>query len=205
MGSGARLAVFALVLFSFLATGRAPVAESVEQPVLGDNGLYHHSWFLDSFLDLKDDLTSSSEEGKRLVVMFEQKGCIYCRKIQTEILTDPKINAYVRKHFDIVQLDLWGDREVTDFDGEAMPEKSLARKWRVMFTPTIVFFPDNAAAVEEKSGIDVAVASMPGAFGKLTFLALFEWVKEKGYESGEHFQKYVIRKMEESGTMQPTN
>lgn len=200
--------VKALAFVVFLAAGSVAAvmsARAVEPPVLGDDGLYHHSWFLNSFLDLADDLDVSAEEGKRLVVMIEQKGCGYCKKVQTELLTDPKINAYVRKHYNIVQLNMWGDREVTDFDGEALPEKQLARKWRVLFTPTIVFFPPTRAEADGKSGIDAAVAVMPGAFGKGTFLALFEWVKDERYKTGEPFQKYVIDKMEASGAGQPTN
>jgi thioredoxin-related protein len=183
----------------------SPSGQATEQPVLGDDGLYHHAWFFNSFLDLADDLDVSAEGGKRLVLMVEQKGCGYCKKVQTELLTDPKINAYVREHYNVVQLNMWGDREVTDFDGEVLPEKQLARKWRVLFTPTIVFFPPTRAETEGKSGIDAAVAVMPGAFGKGTFLALFEWVKEERYKSGEPFQKYVIDKMEQMGTGQPTN
>ena len=34
---------------------------------------------------------------------------------------------------------------------------------------------------------------MPGAFGKGTFLDMFNWVREKGYEGDEHFQKYHAR------------
>ncbi len=34
---------------------------------------------------------------------------------------------------------------------------------------------------------------MPGAFGKWTFLNMFKWVREKGYEGEEHFQAYHAR------------
>jgi len=164
-------------------------------PELGDDGMYHHSWFLDSFLDLKEDLSESIDQNKRLVIFVEQKGCIYCEKVQKEVLADRMINDYVRDNFNVIQLNLWGDREVIDFDGEAMAEKKLARRWGVVFTPTIIFLPDNLAAVEGKTGKDAEVVRMPGAFGKITFQALFEWVKEKRYETGEHFQKYIIEMM----------
>jgi len=164
-------------------------------PELGDDGMYHHSWFLDSFLDLKEDLAESIDQNKRLVIFVEQKGCIYCEKVQKEVLADKKINDYVRENFNVIQLNLWGDREVTDFDGEVMAEKKLARRWGVIFTPTIIFLPDNLAAVEGKTGKEAEVVRMPGAFGKITFRALFEWVKGKRYETGEHFQKYIIEMM----------
>ena len=40
-----------------------------------------------------------------------------------------------------------------------------------------------------------ALSAPRAAFGGLTFKAMFEWVKAKGYEGNEHFQKYVIKKM----------
>ena len=40
-------------------------------------------------------------------------------------------------------------------------------------------------------------AGTPGAFGKWTFLDMFRWVREKGYETDEHFQKYHARRIQE--------
>ena len=48
------------------------------------------------------------------------------------------------------------------------------------------------------------VATMPGAFGKWTFLNMFRWVHEKGYDSDEHFQKYharIINELREQGRL----
>jgi len=36
------------------------------EPILGDDGLHRQPWFLESFLDLPDDLTAAQERGKRL-------------------------------------------------------------------------------------------------------------------------------------------
>lgn len=185
--------LFLILLFSAPPAGfNTPAhADQIKPPTLGEDGIYRHDWFLDTFLDLKEDMEATEQNGKRLVIFVEQKGCIYCRKVQTELLTEPKINAFVRKHFDVIQIDLWGDKEVTDLDGEVTTEKKLARKWGAMFTPTIFFMPENFKKANGLNGGQAAVAKMPGAFGKGTFLALFEWVNAKGYEKGEHFQKYV--------------
>ena len=182
---------------AFVVTGLVgpAVAEGLIKPTRSDDGLYHHKWFKDSFLDLKDDLQEADEAGKRLAIIFEQVGCIYCKKMQAEVLAQKSINDYVRKNFDVVQMNLWGSRNVTDFDGKVMPEKALAKRWGVIFTPTIVFIPEFAALSSGKPGHEIKVASMPGAFGGLTFKAMFEWVKAKGYEGNEHFQKYVIKRM----------
>ena len=64
------------------------IASEIPQPIRGDDGIYRHSWMTETFLDLKEDFQSAKSKGKRLVVFIEQKGCIYCQKIQTEILLD---------------------------------------------------------------------------------------------------------------------
>ncbi len=186
----------------FVVTGIAApdVAADLIKPTRSDDGLYHHEWFKESFLDLKEDLQEADEAGKRLVIIFEQVGCIYCEKMQSEVLAQRSINEYVRKNFDVVQMNLWGSRSVTDFDGMVMPEKAVAKRWGVIFTPTIIFIPELAALSGGKPGHEIKVASMPGAFGGPTFKAMFEWVKAKGYAGNEHFQKYVIRKMNKRRT-----
>ena len=178
------------------APGPARAADgAMVAPTQGEDGLYHHDFFLQSFLDLSEDLASSHADGKRLVVVFEQRGCIYCQQVNTDLLGDPAIHAYVKEHFNVLQLNLFGDREVTDLNGDVMSEKALARRWGVLFTPTFVFLPEDPAAAEGRTGMEAAVFTLPGAFGKLTFSAAFEWVHGKGYEGDRHFQSYVAEKM----------
>jgi thioredoxin-related protein len=181
-------------------TAPSAMAEVIPQPIKGEDGIYRHTWMMESFLDLKDDFQTAKQNGKRLAVMVEQRGCIYCRKVQTEILVDPKINAYIRKYFEIVQIDMWGAKEVIDFDGEVTTEGKIARKWGSTFTPTIIFFPDQIDKLKGKNGKEIAVAVMPGAFGKRTFLAMFEWVYKKRYQTGEHFQRYVNEQYQKKQT-----
>ena len=50
------------------------------EPILTDDGLYKEPWFLESFLDLADDLEAARKEGKRFVIMWELKGCPYCKE-----------------------------------------------------------------------------------------------------------------------------
>ena len=72
----------------------------------------------------------------------------------------------------------------------------------MVFTPTILFMPEIAES--DAPAMSAAVATMPGAFGKWTFLNMFRWVKEKGYETDEHFQKYharIIQELRDAGRL----
>lgn len=143
----------------------------------------------ETFKDLRDDLSEASSEKKRLLLIVEQRGCIYCTKMHEEVFSDPDIEAFIREHYFVVQLNLFGDVEVTDFDGTVLPEKEMAIRWGVMFTPTMIFLPEEVAP--DLSAQKAAVASMPGAFGKGTTAALLQWVVDHGYDSGVHFQKFL--------------
>lgn len=158
---------------------------------LGDDGLHKAAWMRDTFKDLGEDLEEANAEGKRLLLMFEQRGCVYCTKMHEEVFPAPEIDQMIRDEYFVVQLNLHGDVEVTDFDGESLPEKRMARKWGLMFTPTFMFFPETVE--EGQSAAEAAAAVMPGAFGKGTTMAMLRWVKEKRYEGDEPFQKFVAR------------
>lgn len=164
---------------------------------LGDDGLHKQPWMRDTFKDLREDLDEANAEGKRLVLFFEQRGCIYCTKMHEEVFSDPEISNYIAENFFVVQLNLHGDIEVTDFDGETLSEKDMARRWRVLFTPSIIFLPEEVP--EDQTAVDAAVAVMPGAFGKGTTQDMFTWVNEKRYllDDGEDFQRYHARRIQE--------
>ena len=164
---------------------------------VGDDGLHKTPWMQDTFKDLREDLEEANAEGKRLVLFFEQIGCIYCTKMHKEVFSKEKVSNYIDDNFFVVQLNLHGDIEVTDFDGEILPEKDIARKWGILFTPSILFLPP--AVESDMSAQQAAVAMMPGAFSAGTTLDLFTWVREERYllDNGEDFQRYHARMVNE--------
>lgn len=155
---------------------------------MGDDGLHKAPWMHETFKDLNEDLQDATAQGKRLLLMVEQRGCIYCTRMHNEVYPVPEIEAMLENDFFVVQINMFGDVEVTDFDGEVLSEKELSRKWGLLFTPTLIFFPEEVS--EPAPGNRVAVATMPGAFEKGTTMDLLTYVLEKGYEADIPFQKY---------------
>ena len=181
--------------------GTASSPELDHSTVIEDGGKYTQSWFLESFLELADDLEETTANGKRLAVIWEQKGCPYCRETHLVNFSTPKIRDWVRERFEIIQLDIYGSREVVDFDGEVLEERALARKARVMFTPTFQFFPETLGEIAGKSGTESEVFRMPGYFKRFHFLSAFEYVHGKIYEEMD-FQRYIqarVQRMQDAG------
>ncbi len=181
------------VLFA-IAVLLAGLAGAVAAEV-GDDGLHKQAWFATTFRDIKEDMATARADGKRLALIFEQRGCIYCRQVHEQVLSDPQVRDFIKTNYMVVQYNLYGDEEVIDLDGEALTEKTAARKWRVTFTPTIFFMPEDADGKKDVGASTVAV--MPGAFRKGTFLDMFQWVHKKGYETDEGFQRYHARRIVE--------
>lgn len=179
--------LIALVLF--IAVSMPALAE------VGEDGLHKKEWFSITFKDVAEDMADAKAQGKRLALIFEQRGCIYCKRLHEGPFSDPEVVDFIKANFVVVQYNLFGDEEVTDIDGTALPEKEMARRWGVVFTPTIMFMPDEAP--EAGTAGQASVATMPGAFGKWTTLNMFAWVHEKGYQGEEHFQKYHARRFKE--------
>ena len=160
----------------------------LEATEINDDGLHTQPWFHESFLDLRDDLAEANEANKRLVVLWEQRGCPYCRELHRVNFSDERITNYIKSHFIVLQLNLFGSREVTDFDGKAMEEREVARKWGVNFTPTLMFLNDESKA--DKSARDLEIARMPGYFKPFHFISMLEYVQEKAYEK-HGFQRFL--------------
>lgn len=177
--------ILTLILALVLA---APLAAAE----LGGDGLHKTAWMRNTFKDMAEDLGEANSEGKRMLIMFEQRGCIYCTQMHEEVFPDPVITKYIEDNYFVVQMNLFGDEEVTDFDGTVLTEKNMASRWGVVFTPTMLFMPENIPAAGKTAG-QAAVMMMPGAFHKGTTLDLLSFVVEKGYEGDEHFQKYHAR------------
>lgn len=152
------------------------------QAILTDDGLYTQPWFLESFLHLTEDLDAAATSGKRLAIVWELRGCPYCKDTHLVNFANPEIVRFVRERFEVLQLNISGSREVTDFDGEKLPEKNLAQKYGVRFTPTFQFLPPTSAGLESKPPRDREVARAQGYLPPRQFQAMFRFVAERAYE-----------------------
>jgi len=110
---------------------------------LGANPSELPRWFKLSFLDFEEDIAEAAEQNKRVMIYFHQDGCPYCARLIEENFTDPEIQAYVRGHFDGIEINMWGDREIVSVGGDEFTEKTFAAALKVQYTPTLMFFNES--------------------------------------------------------------
>lgn len=176
-----------------MASGAA-LGASTDGVTVGDDGLFKQDWFLDTFLEFGDDLAEAAAEGKGLMVLFEQQGCPYCRELHRVNFVHEKLRDFLVANYNVVQIDIFGSREVTDFDGETMEERDLARKWGVHFTPTSVLF--NPKAAGSASLAEAEAFRMPGYFKPFHYMSALEYVSRGEYEN-IGFQRFLQARFDE--------
>jgi thioredoxin-related protein len=165
-------------------------AAAAAEPTLTDDGLYKEPWFLESFLDLAEDLEDARKAGKRFAIMWELKGCPYCKETHFVNFARADISDFIKTNFEVLQLNIIGSRIVTDFDGSKLSEKEMAAKYRVRFTPTFQFFAERAAPLKTLEPQKREVARAPGYLRPDDFLAMFRYVREKAYQD-KSFREYL--------------
>jgi thioredoxin-related protein len=100
-------------------------------------------FFFDQSLgDFSEELETARDEGKKgVLIMFEMDECPFCHRMKTRVLNQSEVQDYFKEHFLIYTVDIEGDVEITDFQGNSMKEKDFAFKvHKVRATPVFGFF-----------------------------------------------------------------
>jgi len=129
----------------FFAVAPAPTLAQI-----GDEAL--PPVFVETLLELPDDAAQAAKSGKRLLLYFGQAGCPYCKELVQTSFTQKAIVDKTAKHFLPIAFNLFGDREVTWFDGKQRSEKEFAKFLKVQFTPTLLLLDEKGNIIARING-----------------------------------------------------
>ena len=139
-----------LFLLSTILLFLAPVAQAAKVQGTGEYEI--PDWFTQSFLDLRDDVADARADHKQVMIFFHQDGCPYCAQLVNNNFSQKPIVDYLRAHFHALDINMWGDREVTDVDGKKYTAKTFAAAKKVWFTPTLIFLNEQGKQVLRING-----------------------------------------------------
>ncbi len=150
------------------ALGEVPAAGTVT----GGKVSTHPDWFKESFLDLPADVDEATEMGKHVILFLEMNGCPYCYKMLEENFKAAPYRDLIQEHFEVIALNVRGDREVALDTETSLSEKALADRLGVRYTPTLVFLdPSNRP-----------VARVDGYRNPQDFQRVLDYVRTKSYQ-----------------------
>ena len=189
-----KIVVWALIVTSsLLAIGPArtlAMDEGTLEPGMVNPGYQEFpDWFKDSFLEIRQDIEDSAQNNKRLILYFYQDGCPYCKKLVEDNFGQRQITDKTQQYFDLVAINMWGDREVIDFYGKGITEKQFAKNLRVMFTPTLLMLDEDAKVI----------LRINGYYPSHKFLAALDFVGLKR-EDQTSFREYLAKSAPEAAS-----
>ena len=134
-----------LLIALFCSTPPVPAVAQIGDEVLP-------AVFVETLLELPDDAAQAAKSGKRLLLYFGQVGCPYCKELMQTSFTQKAIVDQAAKHFVPIAFNIFGDREVTWFDGKQRSEKELAKLLKVQFTPTLLLLDEKGNIIARING-----------------------------------------------------
>jgi thioredoxin-related protein len=138
-------------------------------------------FFQPRFGDLRTDLQEAKKQGKKGVFLFfEMDDCPFCDRMKTTILNQSEVQDDFRAKFLLYPIDVNGDTELVDFQGNVTTEKAFAFGLRVRATPVLMFFDLDGKLLARHTG---------PVKDKDEFLLLGRFVSEGAYAT-QHFSKY---------------
>lgn len=140
-------------------------------------------WFASSSGNLKDDLLQAIKNKKDgIIIYYKQEHCAYCDEFIKNISESTDIQHYLREHYDIIPVDIWGVDEITDTNGHTYTEHELALRYHTNFTPSLVFYDAEGTPVFR----------LRGYHPPYNFMAALTYSVEKFYKN-ENFRDYLDR------------
>ena len=137
----------ALVMAMVLLLAQAGFAAEKKGEFSGARETIYPDWFKESFLELEEDVQEAGEAGHRVMLFFHQAGCPYCNLLVERNLAQKDIEKTMREHFDVIAINMWGDRDVATVDGQTFTEKGFAAALGVQYTPTLLFLDEQGRLV----------------------------------------------------------
>jgi thioredoxin-related protein len=149
------------------------------QPTTGKivGGVAHDmpSWFKQSFLEFAEDAQEAADENKHVLLFFHLNDCPYCSKMVDDLNANKE---NIIPFFDVIAINIKGDREIALNDMETLTERELAQQLGVKYTPTIIFLNAQNEIVSRTNGY-----RKPSEFATIA-----EFIKGKHYLKSDFTQ-----------------
>lgn len=118
---------------------------------------------------------------KPVLMFFYTEWCIYCKKMDSEVFSDPEISQYLNENFVSMRVNPEKESGSIEIMGEKVtPSKLMAYAGANGF-PTTLFLDD-----EKKP-----VTTIPGFVEKKAFLSILKYLKEECYQDKISLGDYI--------------
>lgn len=134
-----------------------------------------------NWIKISDGLEKAESEKKPALIFFYTDWCIYCKKMNSEIFSDPEIYSYMNDNFISMRVNPEKDSDTIEIMGEKITSSKLMSYTGSNGFPTTLFFNSKKKPV----------TTIPGFLEKKTFLSILKYLKDECYESRISLDDYI--------------
>ncbi|MBI4744457.1 MAG: thioredoxin fold domain-containing protein [Actinobacteria bacterium] len=135
-----------------------------------------------NWIDYSTAIAEAKQEKKPIFIDFFTEWCFYCKKMDKETFSDPKVIEYMNNNFKSVKIDAESNENVVH-QGKIFTKKELAKEYSVSGYPTLWFLDSKGNKVAPQTGFVDAQG----------LLYILEYVKSGSYKS-MNFQDFINSK-----------
>jgi thioredoxin-related protein len=130
------------------------------------------------FTNYTDAVSKAKAQNKMILVDVFTDWCVWCKRMDKDVYTDPAVQAEMNKYFTSVKLDAEATKEQT-FRGATGTEQSIAQNMKVTGYPTTVFMTPDEQVIQ----------AIPGYIKAPEFALVLRYIGTKGYET-KNFEEW---------------
>ena len=127
-------------------------------------------------------LKQAKADHKKILVDVYADWCGWCKKMDEEVYTDPKVKEYLAKNFVIVKMNAEGEGTIT-YQGKVYSPPQLASAFGITGYPATLFLKEDSDPI----------TVLPGYMEAPMFLNVLSFVAENQYEK-KQFDQYLKEK-----------
>ena len=173
--------IYSFLLFILLGSTAWASSTNVKDP---------YKFFInETWGDLPEELIKAKESGKKgILIFFEMDECPFCHYMKKNVLNQPDVQAFYRKHFLNFVIDIESDVTMVNLKGKDVKQKEFAKKNRIRATPVIAYYNLDGKMIYRHTGKTSGIEE---------FMWLGEYISQEMYKKKIRFSRYKRQKRAE--------
>lgn len=133
----------------------------------------------------EEAVTLAKAQDKKLIVDVYAPWCPWCRKLQTNVYTDPEVQAYLADHFIVTRLDGDDSEQSLQFKEYTLTQAELAAGLGAEGFPTTVFLASDSEYITR----------LPGFVDADEFLRVLRFIGTEAFRDAS-YQEFVQKQQQ---------
>ncbi|HOP29322.1 MAG TPA: thioredoxin fold domain-containing protein [Spirochaetota bacterium] len=130
---------------------------------------------------ITEGMNKAEKEGKSIIMYFYTDWCVYCKKMESQIFSDPDISAFMNEKYVSIRINPERDRETIAVMGQNLTPSQFMGQIGASGFPTTMFW--------DKKQKPLTV--LPGYTEKETFLSVISYIDDECYSKNIPLDNYI--------------